>query len=313
MADPRLGIGHGLQDASGKLVGILLMFPASFLAGDRRLRGLCGGAFFVEAASRLQGFMLFRRYLAETDVDFRYATTCNASSGALWMKHGARVVDASRREYMFLLRSGPVVEEVLRRRGMGWLAPALGRIAGGIATPFLRPALASPGLEVHTCRDWDRLADLADRHRNPQVITAERSPRILEWKYSGSPPHSRNQVLLIQDRRGNEGWVSLGESRRGSAGQVRTWTVLDWVSSGNDPFRADMLRAVLGRLSGTCDVIALHGPEWLSRSALTLGARVRQLPCPTTLVHGLSEAGCPEIFPADGDTPVGLGAPGAQT
>src|SRR5579885_3459812 len=55
--------GEVIRDDSGAIVGMIGCWPTSFRLGDRRLLGLGAHNFFVDPSARMQGYMLFRRYL----------------------------------------------------------------------------------------------------------------------------------------------------------------------------------------------------------------------------------------------------------
>jgi hypothetical protein len=305
-AASRLGIGHALRDADGSIGGALLAFPARFRIEERKLLGLCGCGFFVEPKYRSQGFFLFRRFLAERGVDFWFATTCNRVSGAIWGKLGARAMDYSGREYLMPLRVGPILEEVVRRVISGPVASIAGRALGRIATPFLRPRLALSDLEFRACRDWDFLAHLAARHRDPALLTAERSSAELEWRYGQTPARAAIEVLHFRDRRGREGWVSVGDSRRGRAAQIRNCMVLDIVMPRDGFDLGELLCAIVRHLSDRTDLITFRGPNRVGTAAVAIGARVRRFPSPMIyLRESFAGAGQlvdrTEFFPADGD------------
>src|SRR5437660_1211754 len=56
--------GYCIRDTVGVIRGLTLSFPATFLAADRRLPGLCSGSFFVEPQVRTLGYYLFKKYLS---------------------------------------------------------------------------------------------------------------------------------------------------------------------------------------------------------------------------------------------------------
>ncbi|MEE8585302.1 MAG: hypothetical protein V3T83_10670, partial [Acidobacteriota bacterium] len=187
------------------------VFPARFCLGDRKLTGLGSGSFFVEREARLAAFFAFRRYLGLPGFDFWFANTCNQNSSPLWAKLGGWPVPDSQFEYLMPLHLGPVLEALAeRRRCLRW-ASRLARLGGSLATPVLKPRPTKSGLRVEPCRDWQRLAALAPRPREPPALCADRSARLLQWRYEDCPEPSRIHLYHFQDSGGIEGWFALGE------------------------------------------------------------------------------------------------------
>jgi len=306
-SDPDGILGHCIRRTDGTLKGVLLCLASRFALEDRILLGLCGCGFYVEPELRLQAFLLFHRFLKTPGPDFVFATTCNQASGALWSKLGGKAVRDSRCEYLFPVRPGPIIEELLLRKGVGRLAGALGRAVGRIVPRRASWKRAGRNLRLSPCRDWERLADLAGRHRDPSVLTTHRAPDYLEWRYDRTPARSSNEVLVFDDGKGNQGWVALAESRRGRTRQIRTWTLLDLAYPRAGFELRDLLGAVLRRFSERADMITIRGPERLGQAAVALGARRREFPAPLSYITargGQSDAlaRSVELFPADGDT-----------
>jgi hypothetical protein len=55
--------GFCIRDDEGAIRGLDLAFPNALVVGDRRVMGLCSGAFFVDPEARSLGFFLFKRHL----------------------------------------------------------------------------------------------------------------------------------------------------------------------------------------------------------------------------------------------------------
>ena len=221
---------HGLciRNASGAIVGLLAAFPAAFRAGERRLLGLGSGSYFVAPEARTLGFYLFKRHLRWPGFDFFFSTSCNAASGALWKTLGARAVPGSDAEYVLPLDLGIVLPAFLAGRTASALATGAARILGRCATGLLRSVVpSSAGVISEPCRDWEKLAELARRHRPAGWITADRSAAFLTWRYGPSSPNHAADVRVFRDTRGNEGWFSLGHTIRGDRTPIRGRVLLD--------------------------------------------------------------------------------------
>jgi hypothetical protein len=243
-------VGFSVRDAHGIIRGITLCFPSAFLAGDRRLLGLCSGSFFVEEPARSTGFYLFKKYLASRGYSFYYATTCNTNSEPLWRMLGGRMVPNSEVEYIVPLRVDVVLAAALSSRSEKRLAPAMLRRAGRCANPLARfLARRSSSLSTERCQDWEKLAELAHRHRAEGSVVSERSAEFLRWRYgSGSPAHPC-AIYLCRDQQGNEGWFALGNLTHGN---VRGPILLDVVWPHTKESFADLFRSML-RLAGGSD------------------------------------------------------------
>jgi len=238
---------HGLciRDGAGGVVGLLLAFPSAFRVGDQRLLGIGSGSFFVEPAARTLGFHLFKRHLRWPGYDFFFSTTCNAASGALWRMLGAAVVPSCAVELVLPLDLGVMFPAFLAGRAPSPILARLARLVGRGANPLLRRRAGRTAGPVTTSRDWDKLADLARRHRPPDVVTGERSAAFLEWRYGPRSPNHAADVCVFRDPHGQEGWFVLGETVRGDRVQVRGRALLDAVWPRERMRFSDVLAAIV--------------------------------------------------------------------
>jgi len=225
------GVGeHGLcvRDGAGAIVGLLLSFPSAFRMGDRRILTMASGSYFVEPRARTLGFYLFKRHLTCPGYAFFFSTTCNATSSAMWTMLGAEAVAHSDTEHVLPLDLEVMLPEFLAGRAAGAWTAGLARVAGrGANAVWRRIVRRSAHLIAEPCRDWEKLAALASRHRPPEWITTDRSPAFLQWRYGpGSPTHAA-EIGVLRDRRGHEGWFALGTTVRGHRGQIRGYVLLD--------------------------------------------------------------------------------------
>ena len=85
---PEMPFGETLRTPDGKIAGMILAVPRLYLLGDKTLLGLAAGDFFIDAAARMQGFFMLRRYFKLSHGDFWFANSCNRQSGPLWAKCG---------------------------------------------------------------------------------------------------------------------------------------------------------------------------------------------------------------------------------
>jgi hypothetical protein len=220
---------HGLciRHANGAVVGLLIAFPAAFRAGDRRIVAMASGAYFVAPAAQTLGFHLFKRHLRSPGVAFFFSTSCNAASGALWRALGASTVAGSDIEYVLPLDIGAVLAAFVAARTSARFAVRLAKLAGPCARAFRPIVRAAAGVTVERSRDWEKLAELARRHRPGGCVTADRSAAFLQWRYGACPTTHAADLCVFRDRHGNEGWFSLGAVTRGERARLRGRELLD--------------------------------------------------------------------------------------
>jgi hypothetical protein len=114
------------------------------------------------------------------------------------------------------------------------------------------------GVTAEPCRDWEKLAELARRHRPDHWITAERSAAYLRWRYGRRSPNHAAQLCLLRDRRGNEGWFALQPVVRGDRTRVRGRLVLDAVWPRDRMRVRDVVSAMMRFAEGDTDAIYLR-------------------------------------------------------
>lgn len=265
---PEVAAGHLLADDEGGLAGISLAIRQRFTDGSHDRFGLCSSAMYVDERARLQGFLLFRQFLAQPHTDFWFATTCNAASAALWERSGGVPDRASRHELVLPLH-----------RLLRWLR----------RTP----------VTLERTADFERLAALAARCARPGEVEASRDARSLEWRYAGGPDAGARRVWLVRSRSGEEGWVAAGRFPRAFSPRRRCWMLLDAVWPGED--LTGVVVALAHALDGDGDLLAVRGRHARAVSTrLPLGLR-RRFPHPPVWVRPAS-AHAARLVPADGDT-----------
>jgi len=222
--------GFCVRDPSGTIRGLTLCFPGAFLAGEQRLFGLGSGSLFVEPQARTAGFYLFKKYLSSPGYSFFFSTTCNTNSAALFCQLGGGPVPNSAPEYVLPIKLDTLLPALVAGKTMNGALPAIARVFGRCANPILRLfERQSAELTIVPCKDWRKLSDLFLRYRSKDWITTDRSVEYLQWRYGQNPDLYPSGVYLFQDKRGNEGWFSLGTMIRGSQGQIRGSVLLDAV------------------------------------------------------------------------------------
>jgi hypothetical protein len=253
--------------------------------GDRRLLGLAAGNFFVDATARVQGFFLLRRFLNMQDADFWYANSCNRQSGSLWAKCGGIMVPESDVEYLFPFRFGPLAYELAIRKE--WPQPLAGllRAAGALTTLVAAPRRPKNRFSLEYCVDLERLAQIAECHRDPQLLQPDRSIAYLQWPYGSLPASpgsedSQRVIYRFSDQVGTEGWFVLNFGRRGRQEQIRSARLADVVWPSKRLSFADVLPAIIEVAYPRADVLSIRGRVGLALHDGVLGLRRRTLLAP---------------------------------
>jgi hypothetical protein len=281
---PKMALGETLRDSQGKILGMILALPRAYRLGDRRLLGLAAGNFFVDAAARMQGFFLLRRFLATQGADFWYANSCNRQSGPLWSKCGAVMVPESDVEYLFPFRLGPLARELALRRQ--WPRPVAGllRAAGPLATLAVAPRRPRNRLSLTYCADFEKLAEIAERDRDPQLLQPERSVAYLLWPYGALPLSPRDDatrlIYCFTAPSGAEGWFVLDFGRRGRDQEIRSARLVDVVWPSHQLSFLDVLPAIIDVASPRSDVLSIRGRVGMALRDGLLGLRRRTLLAP---------------------------------
>ena len=296
------GLGYCLRDEMGAIRGLNLSFPASFVAADERISGLCSGSFFVEAPARSMGFYLFRKYLGTPGYSFFFATTCNATSGELWKTLGGSAVPNSETEYFVPLRLDVMIPAFLAKRTSSAVSSGIGRLSGRCVNPILRLLTrTAAGLTIEPCQDWDKLAELSRRHRPKEHITSDRSAAFLRWRYGPASPVYPCNIYLFRDARGNEGWFSLGKLVRGEQGQIRASVLLDAIYPREKVSFRSIFREVLRLAVGESDAVFFRSQPGLDYREYSRWIIPRRLGSPRAFVMTRKGAPLPALDVLDYD------------
>lgn len=277
-------LGDTLRAEDGTIMGMIVSIPRLYRLGGRPMLGLAAGHFFVDAAARMQGFFMLRRFLGMKGVDFCYANSCNRQSGPVWAKCGAALVPESDVEYLFPFRFGPLIREAVDRKGY---SPAVSRLAaafGPLATLVAGPRLPVGRFRVEYCTDLEQLSALSERHQTPDLMQPERSVPYLRWVYGMIPaspgPHQSAAIYTFTDGAGDEGWFSLDFDLRGRSQQIRCARLKDVVwPRARMPF-LEVLPAITEAARQRADVLAIRGRVGLSLHDRERGLRRRTLLAP---------------------------------
>ena len=274
-------LGDCIRAQDGRILGVHLQHPAWFLFGERRLLGLCSGDFFVAPAARMQGFFLFRRFLNARGVDFFYTSSCNHSSSRLWKAVRGEMVPDSRYTWLVPLRWPSIAERFVLNRGAGAVAAKLARISAGLISPVLRLGRAKSSLGTYSCRDWEKLAALAEQHRRPEVLTPERSSRTLRWKFEQNSGDDPIEVVCFENSRSTVGWYAVRcKNTAGSRSSTMSCQMVDIVIQEETTSMKDVLAAVIERQSANADELILTGwaKTWGPHEGFLLRRRTSEAP-----------------------------------
>jgi hypothetical protein len=291
--------GEVIRDDQGRIVGMIGFHPVAFRLGDRRLLGLGAHNFFVDPSARMQGFILFRRYLNNPRADFCYSTTCSTNVGPLWSKCGAAHLPGSDAEFVLVLRYGPVLKEAAIRKGVPHpLAGAL-LLSGALVGLVIGPHRRRGPLKPKRCDDWERLAAVAEQNRDTARLSPERSVAILRHRYAAMAKNARSAGSLdgayhfaVSSR--GEGWFSVRETLRGRSGDLRSLCLFDAVWPRGSMEFSDILLAAIELAEPRCEFVSIRDHSaWGLRPGL-LGLRRRTIASPEAFVFSPQRSGLPQ-------------------
>ena len=286
---PDRAIGHVMTDGDGRISGSHLCIAQRFAWGERRIRGSGSASFFASPGARRDGpgpAALFLEYLRLPGYDFRFSTTCNLDSGAFWVRLRAAPIRGSELEYLFPLRIAPLLEEVLVRKNAGRVPARMGGALASLGQPALDRKNRRAPFTIAPCTDWERLASLSEVCRDRERITSSRDSAYLAWRYGDCPGPSRVRVFRILERGNDVGWFALLEGRRGHGCRIRSAMLVDLVWPAQRGDVREALQTVIAASSPLFDVLSVRPRLGLGDAPLSLGARSRPLPGPTTYVYG---------------------------
>ena len=283
-------------------MGVLLAFPSRFALGDRRLRGLGTGGFYVEPGAHMQGFFMFRRLLKTRGVDFVFSTSCNATSAQLWEKLGGRPIPAGYETFSVLLPPGPSPTNMP---------------SGAALAACWPPRRVSPGAWPR--RSWPSGAARAK-------IDFLRAPTGTGWPISrpgtatrmpspaSVPPNISAGLPMSPAPRGSGGpvrgpsWPGRLVRRSGPAGRRAEQDQELLHPRSHLPAAGPDLAALLHAIAAVCrpGLIPILSPRDRSRAAASAKLWRRRTPFATSYlidpgVHGRPLAEAAGLVPADGD------------
>ncbi|HAI11925.1 MAG TPA: hypothetical protein DCM28_09490 [Phycisphaerales bacterium] len=293
--DPTGQFGLKLCD-DNTICGSLLFFPQIYRFQNQTYRALGSGSFFVDPNARMQGFFMFRKYLASKNYDFYFGNTCNTNSIALWKNCKGVVVPNSDIEYLIILKPAAVFEELVLRKNKPWLSP-VARTAGllaGCLTRWRRDI----GLKVSTAESHQQLAQIADEVCPLDLMTADRSVDYLQWHYPDLNSQSKNnqpQVFVFSDQNGPQGWFAIDYGQRGLRQQINAARILDVVWARKQYSFKQILHVIASTLDKPTDLLSIRARPDITLDAKFPHAYQRQLPAPESAVLSKSDIGSEQL------------------
>ena len=136
---------------------------------------------------------------------------------------------------------------------------ASARRLGRCANPLLQLLQRrSTELTIAPCQDWQKLSDLFRRYRPKDWITTDRSVEYLQWRYGQNADLHPSGVYLFRDKRGNEGWFSLGNTIRGRKRHIRGCVLLDTIWPREKMSFRDIFPGILQIVAANADALFLR-------------------------------------------------------
>jgi hypothetical protein len=214
-------------------------------------------------------------------------------------------VPESEVEYLFPIRLGPLLEELAIRKKWHPAVARLARTAGPLATLFGRPRLPKNRLRLEPSKDLDRLAEIAERDRDPAFLQPERSVPYLKWVYGSwveAPGLGETEDTVIYRFRtpdGHEGWFSIGYAHRGCRKQIRAACLKDVVWPVERMPFTDVIPAIVEVVKPRSDVLSIRGRVGTGLKDRVLGLRKRTLLAPEGFLIGRNPSTADLINVAD--------------
>jgi hypothetical protein len=188
---------------------------------------------------------------------------------------------------------------------------------GRCVNPILqRLERQSTELIIEPCQDWQKLSDLFRRYRPKGWITTDRSAEFLQWRYGQSADLYASRVYLFREKRGSEGWFSLGTMVRGRQGQIRGSVLLDAIWPRDKMTFRDIFPGILQLVDADADALFFRPRPGLDYGEYSRWTIPRRSAAPSVFVitrkgDPLLAAASLDLVCADGDSalpisPVGL-------
>lgn len=303
--DPQVPLGCGLRSPAGELVGCILCAPQDFRFQQQTLTLMGSSSFYVDERYRGSGGLLFLKFSEFGRRWPLFGNSANADAARLWKARGGTPIPFSDHELFGVVHWGPVIEELLRRRGGGRLSRFAGRASSRVVGLAKRLKLAgSESADLFRLAAAEEVMELPI-HEPPMELTAKRDLQYIRWRYYSNQDATVAVFAFRSKRLGAEALVTVNQSLRGYREQIRTLNLLDIYPAVNPDVCASIVGALLGHYLNTVDAIVLRGHN-RERQELFLrqGFVRRQLDAPNGWFLDKSRllpTGNLYLVPADGD------------
>jgi len=304
--DSQTPLGWGLRSPEGKLVGCLLNSPQRFRFQEETLLLMGSSMFYVDAAHRGAGGLLFLSYSRQRNQWTLFGSTANADAAQIWKARGATPLPNSDHELLAIVRWPPLLEEAVMRRSQ---SKAFSRLAGASLSPL---ASVVRRLQLGTGESGD-LVPLTSAeqvmeipvNRPAQVLTGARDLPFIRWRYFSGHDFTVGVFAFRCRQLDQEILVTTNMRVRGHRGQIRTLNVLDIYPDVPLEICRIITAALLSRYNGKFDALVLRGMDPARQKALC-NAGFQRRPFDAPIGWFLPQSGSPArrslyFVPADGD------------
>ena len=303
--EDRTPLGWELRRPDGELAGCLLCSPQLFRFHEQTLVLMGSSTFYVDAAHRGAGGMLFLQYSRLNAKWPLFGDSTNTESAGLWKARGASPVPNADHELLGVLEWQPLLEEILVRRGVN---PMVSRGTSWLASPFAsvtKRLLFSHGesADITLLESAEQVLELPI-HAPPEFLTGARDLAYIRWRYFIRDKMA--EVLAFRNAKsGDQILVTVNQRPRGYRGHIRPLNVLDVYPPPKPEVYRLIAAALAERYRGLADVIVFRGQNPACQTALCqIGFMRRQfdVPCAWALDRShLLPSSDWYMVPADGD------------
>ena len=279
-------LGWVIETTEGRLEGHQMAVPQRVKILNSEQYVAFSADTYVSPVLRGHGFgsRLFETYFNAQAGSLALTSTANQASEYLWLtRFGAFPIDDLNRSFIFIYRSGPLIEEVLARRGLKLFFKSASAKLGIVYDRFwLRPlpAIASSVSCDNVEPDDSSLDEIWKRYRNDYQILTVRDRVYRKWRYNAILCPKPSLWRVSDVKRDLSAWFSLRVIARGVT-RVSVCELMDvFGPSREGEFQRSVLAcATLKGQEAGADVMEVKGLHSSWRSCLlSLGFRNRLLP-----------------------------------
>jgi hypothetical protein len=252
-------LGWGLRGGGGELAGCLLCSPQAFRFQQQRVLVMGSTCFYVDAAHRGSGALIFLKYSRLNDRWALFGNSANADAAKLWKSRGASPISDSEHEVLGVVRWSPVLEDIIARKFGTVAVPRwTGPMAAALASPFRGLTLVSDeSAHLYPLKSVEEAAALAIFDA-PSQLTCARDIPYLRWRYF-SGRDSTVALFAFRNRPIDRPvLVAVNQRPRGRRGQINTLNLLDVYPPVDPEIHVQIVSELLARYRGQIDMIGLR-------------------------------------------------------